>query len=192
MTAPPRTRMSADERLDQIVAAATRAFARDGYAGTTTDSVAKEAGISQPYVVRTFGTKLELFLEAFGACIDAVRDAFAAVTDSSDFDPADEDSWSRLGEAYDALITDRHRLMVMMHGFTASSVPQLGARARQGMAEIHATVLRTGCAPDRAREFIAHGMLLNVLVAMQAREHDADGALATLVECSFTPETLAP
>lgn len=184
--------MSADERRDQIVAAATRAFAREGYAGTTTDSVAKEAGISQPYVVRTFGTKLDLFLEAFGACIDAVRDAFAAVIDSGDFDPGDDADWARLGEAYDALIADRDRLMVMMHGFTASAVPPIGARARRGMAEIYATVLRSGCAPEQAREFIAHGMLLNVLVAMQAREHAGDDALETLVECSFTPQTLAP
>lgn len=53
-------------------------------------------------------------------------------------------------------------------------------------------VPRTGCLPERAREFIAHGMLLDVLVAMQAREHDAHGAVGTLVQCSFTPERLAP
>ena len=50
--------MTAEDRRELVLAAATRAFARGGYAGTSTDAVAKEAGVSQPYVVRIFGTKL--------------------------------------------------------------------------------------------------------------------------------------
>ena len=57
--------MNADDRRQLVLEAATRAFARGGYAGTSTDRVAREAGVSQPYVVRIFGTKLELFLEVF-------------------------------------------------------------------------------------------------------------------------------
>ena len=52
MNPAPQTRMGADERRDLVLEAATRAFARSGYAGTSTDAVAKEAGVSQPYVVR--------------------------------------------------------------------------------------------------------------------------------------------
>ena len=61
----PSTRMTAEDRRELVLEAATRAFAHGGYAGTSTDAVAKEAGVSQPYVVRIFGTKLELFLEVF-------------------------------------------------------------------------------------------------------------------------------
>ena len=39
--------MTADDRRELVLAAATRAFARTGYAGTSTDAVAKEAGVSQ-------------------------------------------------------------------------------------------------------------------------------------------------
>ena len=66
--------MGADERRDLVLAAATRAFARSGYAGTSTDAVAKEAGVSQPYVVRIFGSKLELFLEVFTRATGRIGD----------------------------------------------------------------------------------------------------------------------
>ncbi len=73
------TRMSAEDRRELVLAAATRAFSRGGYAGTSTDAVAKEAGVSQPYVVRIFGTKLALFLEVLERSCDRIREAFEAV-----------------------------------------------------------------------------------------------------------------
>ena len=68
----PVPRMTADERREQVLTAATRAFARTGYAGTSTDAVAREAGVSQPYVVRMFGTKLDLFLAVFDRASDRI------------------------------------------------------------------------------------------------------------------------
>ncbi len=65
-----------------MLAAAIRAFARTGYSGTSTDVVAREAGVSQPYVVRMFGTKHELFLAAFEQATDRIRDAFRGVLDA--------------------------------------------------------------------------------------------------------------
>ena len=76
-TAPAASRMSADDRRELVLDAATRAFARGGYAGTSTDAVAKEAGVSQPYVVRIFGTKLDLFLEVFTHATGRIAAAFA-------------------------------------------------------------------------------------------------------------------
>src|SRR5215217_1977050 len=95
-TAPERTRMHADQRRELVLAAATRAFSRGGYAGTSTDAVAKEAGVSQPYVVRIFGTKLELFLEVFARACEQVGKAFAGVLADGPFDPDNDDDWARL------------------------------------------------------------------------------------------------
>lgn len=178
--------MDASDRRELVLTAATKAFAQGGYAGTSTDAVAKEAGVSQPYVVRMFGTKSELFRLVFQRSIDGIMAAFAAV-----LDPAtphrDDDVWAALGGAYTALVADRDLLLVMMHGFTAGSTPEIGAQGRAGMAAIY-TQLRegTGCTPEEARQFIAHGMLLNCLLAMQAPEHvDEGSALAELAECAF-------
>ena len=84
--APTGTRMSAEARRELILAAATRAFAEQGYAATTTDTVAREAGVSQPYVVRMFGTKLRLFVEVFGHAAERIIEAFERELDAQPFD----------------------------------------------------------------------------------------------------------
>ena len=111
--------MSADERREQVLGAATCAFARSGYAGTSTDHVAREAGVSQPYVVRMFGTKLDLFLAVFARSTDRIKAAFGGVLAQGPFDPENDEDWARLGAAYTDLLTDRDMLLVMMHGFAA-------------------------------------------------------------------------
>ena len=180
------TRMSAEDRRVVVLEAATRAFARTGYHGTSTDAVAKEAGVSQPYVVRLFGSKRDLFLEVLaGSCI-RIRDAFEAEIARAPFDPANEDDWGRLGETYTELLRDRDLLMVLMHGFSAGNDEHIARCSREGMATIAATVFATGCTQERARDFFSYGMLLNVMVSMRAPEHlDEQPDLTPLTECAF-------
>lgn len=178
--------MSAEDRRELVLAAATRAFSRGGYAGTSTDAVAKVAGVSQPYVVRIFGSKLELFLEVFDRACGRIREAFEAVLAEGDFDPDSEEDWTRLGLAYTDLLTDRDLLMVMMHGFAAGDDEQIARHSRRGMARIFATITSTGVSDERAQEFVAQGMLLNVMLSMRAPEHlDEDPDLARLAVCAF-------
>ena len=173
-------RMPADERRALILEAATRAFAAGGYAGTSTDTVAKEAGVSQPYVVRMFGTKLDLFLAVYGRTCERIEHAFRTVLEERPFDPTSEDDKHRMGHAYTELLADSDFLHVLMHGFSAGGVPAIGAAAREGMGRIAATLGETGWSPETVRDFIAHGMLLNVLLTMGAFEQ-ATGPLAELV-----------
>ena len=195
-TRAPVPRMSAEERRSQVLAAATRAFARTGYAGTSTDAVAREAGVSQPYVVRMFGTKHELFLAVFVRAATRILDAFAAVLvdrpADRPFDPDDDDHWAELGDAYTGLLRDRDFLLVLMHGFAAGDDEAIGAAARRCMADIYDLVRRTtGCTEERATAFLAHGMLLNVMLSMRAPEHLEESApLAGLSLCAFGPEGL--
>ncbi len=178
--------MSAEDRRELVLAAANRAFSRGGYAGTSTDAVAKEAGVSQPYVVRIFGTKLELFLEVFDRACGQVREAFEAVLAEAPFDPENDDDWSRLGLAYTELLQDRDLLMVMMHGFAAGNDDQIARSSRDGMGRIFSTIMATGCTDEQARDFVAHGMLLNVMLSMRAHEHvDESPELMAFTECAF-------
>src|SRR6476659_2161123 len=103
----PIPRMSADERREQVLGAATNAFARSGYAGTSTDHVAREAGVSQPYVVRMFGTKLDLFLAVFERSTDRIKEAFGGVLAEGPFHSESADDCKRLGAAYTGLLADR-------------------------------------------------------------------------------------
>jgi AcrR family transcriptional regulator len=178
--------MSADDRRELVLVAATRAFARGGYAGTSTDAVAREAGVSQPYVVRIFGTKLELFLEVFERSTEQIRVAFEEVLEDGEFDPASDADRDRLGMAYAVLLADRDLLQVMMHGFSAGGVDEIARAARHCMGRIFETVRRTGWTDDEVRDFVAHGMLINVMLSMRAPEHlDEDPAIAALARCAF-------
>ena len=196
MSPAPASRLSADERRERVLEAATHAFARTGYAATSTDAVAREAGVSQPYVVRIFGTKLELFLEVVDRATARMRDAFADVIATHDLDPGTDEWFHPLAVAYAELVDrDRPAMQVMMHGFMAASEPAIGELARRRMGEIHDVLLTTGCTPEQARDFIAQGMLINVMLSIGAPEHlDESPAMAVLAECALGPlmEVVAP
>src|SRR3954447_12816231 len=91
-TAQRPTRMSGTQRRAEILVAARRVFAERGYAAST-DEVARAAGVSQPYVVRLFGTKRELFLEAYKVASGEVLAALSGVA-------AGPDAGMAMGDAY--------------------------------------------------------------------------------------------
>lgn len=183
--------MTAQDRRDAVLDAATKAFASGGYAGTSTDAVARAAGVSQPYVVRIFGTKLDLFLEVLSRACDRVKETFERTLDDGPFDPTSEADRERLGLAYTELMHDGDLLRVMMHGFTmGGAVPEIGALARERFGGIFAALRRTGWADDEIRDFMAHGMLLTVLMSMGALDADkqtvdvlGDGLAALVRSC---------
>ena len=156
-----RTRLTAEERHEQLIAAAVTAFTTGGYAGTTTDQVARIAGVSQPYVIRLFGTKQALFIAAVEHAADRIEQQFrdAAVR---------RPDLESLGEAYDEILAERELITVLLHGFTAGADPVIGPVVRDCFGRIYAVVRElTGASPEEARQFLALGMLLSVLDAMQ-------------------------
>src|SRR3979411_1214435 len=71
-------RHTAEERRTEITAAAAIELARRGLDGATADRIAERAGVSQPYVVRLFGTKKALFLAVANRAFERVAAAFRA------------------------------------------------------------------------------------------------------------------
>jgi AcrR family transcriptional regulator len=59
--ASPQIRVSAPDRKRQILAVATRLFARQGFSGTTTRQIAEKAGVNEALVFRHFPSKEELY-----------------------------------------------------------------------------------------------------------------------------------
>lgn len=55
------TRMTGDERHQQILQIAIKLFSQHGFRGTTTKKIAEEAGVSEAMVFRHFSTKSELY-----------------------------------------------------------------------------------------------------------------------------------
>jgi AcrR family transcriptional regulator len=55
-------RLKAPQRREQLIAVATKQFAKFGYDATTTDTIATAAGVTEPILYRHFGSKQELFV----------------------------------------------------------------------------------------------------------------------------------
>ena len=173
-------RMSGAERREQILDAAKGVFARSGFAATT-DEVARAAGVSQPYVVRLFGSKRDLFLATYLRTSDAVVEAMSAVE-------AGPDAGDRMADAYVRLLEDRDLLRLLMHGFIAGSDDEVGRAARHCLGEAYRLFLdRTGATPEEGRQFVASGMLINVLLAVDAPGHlGEDAGMDSLLDCVRT------
>ena len=178
------TRIPAAERRAQILDAATAVFGELGYAGTTTDRVARAAGISQPYVVRLFGTKEQLFIETLRHTLERLLTTFRRALDDDD---SAESAEHRLGEAYLHLVEDRGLLLTLLHGYLMGTDPVIGPIARDGFLQVF-RMLRdeAGFTPDQIHRFLADGMLINTLLATGIGldvPHDDDAA--DLMECTF-------
>jgi AcrR family transcriptional regulator len=80
----PTRRMPRAERREQILAAATRAFARGGFANTGLDVVAAEAGVTPAILYRHFASKADLYREV----LDSAHARLWEATGADDFDDA--------------------------------------------------------------------------------------------------------
>lgn len=78
------TRMTGDERRDQILRVAIKLFSQYGFRGTTTKKIAEAAGVSEAMVFRHFSTKSELYhaLLDHKACEGGETNPFAVVNDA--------------------------------------------------------------------------------------------------------------
>jgi AcrR family transcriptional regulator len=160
---PSRTRKSADERREEIVAIAIEQFALGGYRGTSTEAIAREAEISQPYLFRLFKTKRDLFL----ACYDVAHQRTLETFRSAGSGVPHADVLPAMGKAYVALLEDRNQLLFQMQAYAACSDPVIQAHVRGCYGEVVAEVTRvSGAAPELVWQFFSHGMLLNVIASL--------------------------
>lgn len=182
-TAVP-TRMKSEDRRELILEAATRVFGNTGYVGTTTDQVARAAGVSQPYVVRMFGTKQKLYLEVLDRALVTLKTTFrTAIAEDSD-----APMHSRLGVAYARMTSDRSGLLLsLMHAFVLGGEPDIGYAARCGFLEVY-ELLREEAGFDAAEatEFLAYGMLMNTLIGVHmGAEYAHSEAARELMDTAF-------
>jgi AcrR family transcriptional regulator len=161
-------RMSADERRDAIVAAATEEFATGGLVGASTEAIARRVGVSQPYVFQLFGTKKELFLDVVASCFSRIILAFDDA--AGHWTPGTDDCDSPLmamGLAYKRLLADRTLLLMQLQAYAACSDPDVRTAVRQGWTELYGRVVEaSGASREDIHQFFAEGMLLNLGAAI--------------------------
>ena len=162
-------RMPAEQRRELVLGEAMAAFAAHGYAGTSTEEVARRAGISQPYLFRLFPTKKALFLALVERCFRRVRDEFAAAAGEL----TGEEAMMAMADAYEALLDDRILLLMQMQAYAACEDPEIRDVTRTGFRKLWEQIERiTGLPYQTVVDFFAVGMLMNVAAAMNLPEID--------------------
>ncbi|MFJ7331837.1 TetR/AcrR family transcriptional regulator [Streptomyces sp. NPDC101110] len=163
-------RMSAEERRESVIRAATTEFARGGYHGTSTEAIARRVGVSQPYLFRLFPGKKAIFLAAAERCVEDTIRMFAEAAEGLE----GEEARHAMGAAYvEAIFEQPERLMMQMQMYLAVAAAEeegdreFGEAVRTGWMRLWDTIhLPLGADAHETTTFLAQGMLINCLVAM--------------------------
>ena len=149
-----------------MLEAASLVFGERGFAGATTDAVAQAAGVSQAYVVRTFGSKKALFAEVAQRALDRTEAAFRSAAAEDEASQASLDD--RLGLAYVHLMHQPGVLHTISHLFSLGHDPHFGPMARDGFLSIYRLLrFEIGLSAQRTETLLARGMLINTLLSLR-------------------------
>jgi AcrR family transcriptional regulator len=161
-------RQTAEERKESVVAAATHEFAARGYAGTSTQDIAKRVGVSQPYLFQLFGTKRDLFIAAIRECFLRVTSRFETV--ARDAHRTSDDPvflLHAMGEAYCDLLADRDMLRLQLQAYAACDDPEIQRVVREEWTALYDAVKRvSGADSDAIHHWFSEGMLMTVAAAV--------------------------
>ncbi|MFC6984063.1 TetR/AcrR family transcriptional regulator [Streptomyces cirratus] len=163
-------RMSAEERRESVIRAAMHEFARGGYYGTSTEVIAKRVGVSQPYLFRLFPNKQAIFVAAVARCTEDIRLVFEKATEGL----GSEEAHRAMADAYIELIAEHPDKLQMqlqaslaVAAAEAAGETEFGEMVRAGWMRLWDTVhLALGADANETTGFMAHGMLINTLVAL--------------------------
>ena len=157
-------RISSEERREQLVDAAVKEFAANGFHATSTTAIAKRAGISQPYVYALFPNKHELFLAANAQVVGRIRGAFAEAARGLE---SAEERLQAMGHAYMELLENRDEIMFQHQANAAAGDAALREPVRREFMGLFDDIERlSGASHDEVWDFMATGMMLNVVAAL--------------------------
>lgn len=142
---------------------AAREFAEHGLHGASTEAIAREAGITQAYVFRMFGTKKALFLELVTSAFDRVSTGMLEAGAGA----SGIEGLGRMGAQYYDLLGNRTSLLLQLQGFAACADPEVKSVVRERLAHMwHVVADTTGLDAVTVKSFLAFGMLLNAGAAV--------------------------
>lgn len=156
--------MSAVERRAAVLRAARDEFGLGGYIGTSTEAIARRVGVSQPYLFRLFASKKAIFLATINDCFDRVEALFDEAAEGL----TGEEALMAMGRAYKSLLDDRATLQMQLQMWaTACHDEDVRQLARRRLGGLWRQAVRlSGADNQRVMQFMASGMLLNVMAAM--------------------------
>ena len=179
-------RKTKDERREDILDAALHEFADGGLDGTSTEDIARRAGISQPYVFRLFGTKKQLFRAVVARCFRETLEMFQRAAEGL----RGEEALDAIGKAYvTRLGAEPVYLRAQMQAYAACHDPEIREVVRAGYGDLVAYAERvSGLPTEQVAAFFAMGMLLNVFASMEQIGEGAEPWAVRLLEACRKPD----
>lgn len=172
-----KKRATAEERRADVIKAAVVEFGSYGYHGGSTERIAAAAEISQPYVLRLFGTKLKLFIVTLEHVCQTIQQTWAGALEAN---PANGwDGLMVIGATYANGPDVADRFRVIMQAAAASGTPEIEAAINAGMDDLWNWVQQnTGAIDNDMQRFWAFGMMQTMGVSMNAPRYMAKSARA--------------
>ena len=125
-------------------------FAVKGLHGASTEDIARAAGISQPYLFRLFGTKKELYLATARRAVDHLYEVFADAARGKQ----GMDALHAMGDAYETVMADRDRLMLMLKCWASCDDPEICEAVRGSWRDLVDLAERASGESPRSREHV--------------------------------------
>jgi len=178
-----RKRRTATERRVDVLDAAIVEFATHGLHGSSTEVIAARAGISQPYVLRLFGTKKALFLAAVAQVTENIMAAWRASIAGMDTATSAE-RLRAMGDQYQGFVGEVHALRLVLQLYSSAEDPDIRAASHHSLKMMFEWVQQATGAPLPAiQQFFAYGMMLTVAASIRAAEEaDAEQWARLFVE----------
>ncbi len=151
-------RLTAEARRRQLFEVALGLFAEHGYAATTMDDIAEQAGVTKPLVYQHFESKRALYLELMDVFSTAlVSDIVKATADAE----GPRQQVERGFAAYFDLMVGNQSAFRLLYGRDAPDDPELGAalaRVEDAMAQAIDPLIDAGLEPEH-RLLLAHAVV---------------------------------
>jgi AcrR family transcriptional regulator len=121
---------------EQLLAAASRVFARSGYHGASMSEIAAEAGFSKGALYWSFASKDELFF----ALLDELDEHLRALITAAATAPADRDISGELSRDISAVLENGRDVVLLFHEYSALAVrdPKVAVRYAERNARLRA------------------------------------------------------
>jgi AcrR family transcriptional regulator len=149
-------RLRRAERREQLLAAATQAFARSGFAATSLDDIAEEAGISRVLLYRHFESKADLYR----AVLDRAVARLTAAVGTRDF------TYASIDALLGAAATDPDGFRLLFHH--AAREPEFRRRMDRFQRGMVATARRELARVIPDRSWVQWAAQLAPVVAIEA------------------------
>jgi AcrR family transcriptional regulator len=180
-----RTRRTAEDAREVILAAAVELFVHDGYGATSLDDIAGKVGMTRQAALYHFRTKEDLlrnvvdpYLHDLTAALDAV-----AVSDR----PTADEQRATLTALVDVLVAHRGVVSLLGRFTTATTIAGIGPQVAQLTTRIHSLLIGSALAIDPDARTRAHATTAALIGVMSARTEialDAPHQRQVVVECA--------